>query len=395
MITDTQLPDDIVDHLVMQIETNNEKVEITFKPEETNETQQLNSKTENTSLSHEEKRYKKKRKYVPLPKDREFYASVIPSMTPDDFRIHFRMTRTCLQSIMNRVGNRCRIFSMEKKFLFTIWMLSTRESFAAVGTRFCLSKGASHQYFCDIIDGLIVLFKEYVSWPDTFELTHIEQGFKPKTGGYVPGIVGAISSCHLLIKKPARYSIYCNPMQSHSIVLQGVCDHQKIFTDVYVGAPGCLNAERVYKNSPLSKQIDKLIPEDFHIVGNIYFPQKQNLVVPLLDYEILSEPQKQFNTHLSKANSIIEEAFQLLLGRFRRLTFLDTSNPEMANRMVIACIILHNHILMTDLDEDPQLFLKEPVECFLNVDYEGNTASDDDVQGIIKRNYLLSLFEYV
>ncbi|XP_055906247.1 putative nuclease HARBI1 [Eupeodes corollae] len=368
--------DDIVDNLVTQIQANELrkcKVKLNY----------LDALTP-----------KKRRKPNP-PKNYEFFEVTIPSMTLDDFRHHFRMTRSCCEDIMTRVGNRIRVFNIQKKFLFTVWMLTTRESFGAVGTRFGLSKGPSHQYFRDIMDGLIVLFKEYVAWPSVVELSHIEQGFKPKSGGYVPGIVGAIDSCHLLIKKPSRYSIYCNPKQTHSIILQGVCDHQKIFTDIYVGAPGCLTPERVYNNSPLSKLIKELIPEDYHIVGNIFIPQKQNLIVPFPDQDTLNQPQKVFNECLAAANMTILQAFQLLLARFRRLTFLDTANPEMANKMICSCVILHNHILMHDLDENPEEFLNEWPELYMNEDPSGVIASDDDADGLAKRDYLVSLLEFI
>lgn len=368
--------DDIVDNLVSQIQTTPTPI-----------------KRKRIINKHPEFRSTKRRRTKNTPKDDLFYKVTIPALTMDDFRVHFRMSRTCLQSIVTRVGNRCKIFSIEKKFMFTIWLLATRESFSAVGSRFCMGKGYSHQSFLDIVEGLIVLFKEYVAWPSVVELSHIEQGFKPNADVYVPGIVGAINSCHLLIRKPARYSIYCNNMDTHSIILQAVCDHQKIFTDVYVGAPGCLNAERAYNNSPLSKEIKDLIPPDYHIVGNDSFPQKQNLVVPFLDLGILSEREKRFNECLQWAHSRINDALQLLLARFRRLTFLDTSGPEMANKITVACIILHNHILMTDLDDDPTVFLEGMPGVYFNSEPDGSSASDDDPEGIAKRADLVSIFD--
>ncbi|XP_055843575.1 putative nuclease HARBI1 [Episyrphus balteatus] len=216
--------------------------------------------------------------------------------------------------------------------------------------------------------------------------------FREKSGGRIPGIIGAIDGCHIQIKQPLRNPIdYYNRKNSHSDILQVVCDHRVVFTDVYVGAPGRLHDARVFRNSPLSSEIDRLVPDEYHLVGDTAYPLKKNLVPPFRDNGHLSENKINFNTRLSSARVTIERAFGFLKCRFRHLKYLDVSEPMMANKIVTACCILHNHIQIRSHEDF--------VDADIEVDYENPMYPDPNNENMNergsqcqKRNYLLSLF---
>lgn len=63
----------------------------------------------------------------------------------------------------------------------------------------------------------------------------------------------------------------------------------------------------------------EIINRHLHILGDSAFPLLENLIVPYKATHLLSEKQKMFNRRLSSTRVVIEQAFGLLLGRFRRL----------------------------------------------------------------------------
>ena len=50
------------------------------------------------------------------------------------------------------------------------------------------------------------------------------------------GVIGAIDGTHIPIKAPfVSHNSHVNRKGAHSVVLQGVCDHELLFTDCYAG----------------------------------------------------------------------------------------------------------------------------------------------------------------
>lgn len=56
-----------------------------------------------------------------------------------------------------------------------------------------------------------------------------------------------------------------------------------------------------------------------------------------------------YNRLLSGTRQVIERAFALLFGRFRRLKYLDMNRADLQVETVIACCILHN-LSIAELD---------------------------------------------
>lgn len=71
--------------------------------------------------------------------------------------------------LLNRIGNVCeeihRIIPLEKKLMFSIWLLSKPESFLAASDRFGLAKSSGHKIFYETIKLISRLMGEYIRWP--------------------------------------------------------------------------------------------------------------------------------------------------------------------------------------------------------------------------------------
>lgn len=122
-----------------------------------------------------------------IPKNEDFYEVTIPLYMDDLFKEHFRMSRATLE--VSKIGNKLeqneslkpvpqeltRIIGnavvglhkipLEKKVLFTIWVISKPESFLAAGDRFGMARSTAHNIFREIIQVLRHLMAHYIRWP--------------------------------------------------------------------------------------------------------------------------------------------------------------------------------------------------------------------------------------
>lgn len=55
--------------------------------------------------------------------------------------------------------------SLEKKVLFSLWVLAKQESFLATNDRFGFAKGTGHYIFIKIVSAIAQL-KHYIRWPN-------------------------------------------------------------------------------------------------------------------------------------------------------------------------------------------------------------------------------------
>ena len=171
------------------------------------------------------------------------------------------------------------------------------------------------------------------------------------------GVVGAIDGSHINIKAPHQNSsAYVNRKGVHSIILQAVCTSDMRFTDCYAGEVGSVHDATVLKRSDLYARMatdSGLFPADSHIIGDAAYPLMKNLMVPYKDTGSLTARQQRYNLSLSSSRCVIERAFALLKGRFRRLKFLDMSRIDLIPKVIVACCVLHNVCLAnTDLLDD-------------------------------------------
>jgi hypothetical protein len=162
--------------------------------------------------------------------------------------------------------------------------------------------------------------------------------------------------------------------QFHSVILQGTCDTSLQFCDIFVGMPGRVHDPRLFRLSPLSRQIDLgLIPENMHILGDSAYTLHENVLTPFRDNGHLTRSQPRYNRKHSEIRSCIERTFGLLKNKFRRLRYLDMNLLEEIQIVIAACCILHNFIILhegyqegedvlDDLDDVPVLQEDDPVQ---------------------------------
>lgn len=93
----------------------------------------------------------------------------------------------------------------------------------------------------------------------------------------------------------------------------------------------------------------------------------------------------KYNKKHAKTRVVVERAFGLLKGRFRRLLYLETMRPDIIVTLIISACILHNACLMWGDDFDVGDAVP-PVD-----DDEDAATETSESSGIAKRDYIRSI----
>ncbi|XP_050064114.1 putative nuclease HARBI1 [Aphis gossypii] len=275
-----------------------------------------------------------------------------------DFKCHFRLTRNSVEVLMckmkpyyirhTNVGR--PVVDFKKATLMTIWYLSNTETFRQIGDRFGLNRGHACRTIHKYLQSLSILLDDFIIWPKGISETITVQEFKNLRLNHMPNTIGCIDGCHIRIHSPKyKRSEYTNRKMFQSIVLLAVCNANLEFTYIFSGWPGSSHDARVFKNSSLGDTLlnnpQEIVTKDVHLLGDLAFPLLESLIVPYKAVHILSEKEKLFNKRLSSTRVVIEQAFGLLLGRFRRLKSLEAKSIRLMSLAVTGACILHNLVL--------------------------------------------------
>lgn len=124
------------------------------------------------------------------------------------------------------------------------------------------------------------------------------------------------------------------------------------------------------------------------ITVNLFLPRW--LLTPFRDNGHLTGPERNYNLKHAKTRQIIERAFGLLKGRWRRLKFIDMENVDEIPFLVTAACVLHNFCLLVD-DGGIDEFLED------NDDDDGDCELPVDIprpQAVAKRNQMVIFLNY-
>ena len=176
----------------------------------------------------------------------------------------------------------------------------------------------------------------------------------------MPHVLGALDGKHVRIVKPKKSgSLYWNYKNFFSVVLFGLVDADYNFLFVDVGAEGRSSDSTIWKFSAFSQDVTAEgnplgIPEPanfpgykgklpYYFVADDAFELSLNCMKPYPSAD-LTMTQRIFNYRLSRARRIVENAFGILSTRFRILRREIEMEPDNANVVIMACIVLHNYL---------------------------------------------------
>ena len=181
-----------------------------------------------------------------------------------------------------------------------------------------------------------------------------------------PNCIGALDGKHVITTSPANTgSLYHNYKGTFSINPMALVDANYHFTFIDVGnygsnADGTVFSKSTFGQLYLSHQLDipgpKPLPNAPHlgniphvIVADEAFPLKPNIMrpyhsIPSKNVRRLSHPKQIYNYRLSRAHHIVENAFGILVQRWRCFNRHLQLKTTTAIKIVLAACVLHNYL---------------------------------------------------
>lgn len=118
---------------------------------------------------------------------------------------------------------------MEQRVAIALWKLATNGEYRTIAHLFGVSRSSVCLIVKDVCQAIVSLLQpKYITVPTGDRLKAIVDGFESKWG--FPQCVGAIDGSHIPIASPQEHPAdYHNRKGWHSIILQGVVDHELRF----------------------------------------------------------------------------------------------------------------------------------------------------------------------
>lgn len=152
----------------------------------------------------------------------------------------------------------------------------------------------------------------------------------------------------------------------------------------------CLLNNNLLDVPPKKELPDTLIATEYALVGDEAFPLKKYLLCPYPRVQMIDK-ERVFNYRLSRARRVIENAFGILVSRWRILARPLCCSPENAEHLVKALICLHNFVITGEREIvvprrrycPPQFIDREAADgMFLEGAWRGHGEQGDLVQNI-------------
>ncbi|XP_043197200.1 protein ALP1-like [Amphibalanus amphitrite] len=211
-----------------------------------------------------------------------------------------------------------------------------------------------------------VLWEELVptemSAPTTQRWLDIAEEFEDRWN--FPHCLGAIDGKHVRIQCPRLSgSAFFNYKATFSSVLMAVADADYAFTYVDVGAYGRENDANIFANSTFGQRLqqDTLnLPSadpgelEYVFIGDEAFQLRQRIMRPYPGSRLGGVAEEDYhqrlvyNYRLSRARRVVENAFGILVTRWRSLRQPIVAKIETVDAIVKATCVLHNFLRRRD-----------------------------------------------
>ncbi|KAK8762319.1 hypothetical protein V5799_026415 [Amblyomma americanum] len=282
-----------------------------------------------------------------------YVERVVPTYLEFEFRKLFRISRSLCADITGEFEASAfypegcrgrRQVSAHKTMLIALTYIGTQTTMYQIADKFDVSESTVHAAISRILDFLFSISKREICWPDPDERQRSKAAFCQigRRGQVLPDVIGVIDGCHVRIARPSESEeSYYNRKKFHSIILQGVCNADMVFIDVFVGFPGSAHDSRVLRESFLFKDGESKC-EGGYLSGNAAYPLLPWLLPPYRQSTTNWQPwMTAFNNAHSRQRVVVEGSFGLLKARFQRLLYIDVARISQAVHIVLAACVLH------------------------------------------------------
>lgn len=299
----------------------------------------------------------------------------------DLYRRHYRMSYSNFKVLLNEIHRYWPSHSaskyvrepvdLEKALSFFLHRLGHGTSTQLLSQLYGVGESTVRKY-CHLLVRVICkhMLPTHIQSPSHRRLEEIISDFQTLT--LMPNVCGALDGTHIKLHyKPRDAQLASQYMCRHrfySILLQGICDAQKVFWDVSINAPGGTDDATHWRTSAIFQKMQRrevIASPVIHLEGRCVqpylladsgYPASLMLVKPFgsgqgPDMHMMSA----FDAHLSRGHHKIENAFGLLKNRWQILKSVSVE-LERVPRYVVACCVLHNFLqVRRELEPDDQV----------------------------------------
>ena len=186
---------------------------------------------------------------------------------------------------------------------------------------------------------------------DRVKLAELAAGFRVYSkDGLFSGCVGALDGWLCVIRcpresetpSPIRY--YSGHYGVHGVNVQAVCDSFSRFTYASIMFPGATNDLEAFEGSSLFG-IHQQFPWGFYLLADNAYTLSDRLLVPFFGSQRCSVSHFAFNFYLSQLRIKIEQAFGLLVTKWRILRAALEVALHNVTPLIFACMRLHNFVI--------------------------------------------------
>ncbi|XP_036150262.1 protein ANTAGONIST OF LIKE HETEROCHROMATIN PROTEIN 1-like [Monomorium pharaonis] len=209
----------------------------------------------------------------------EDFLQVVHAKSNEEFREDFRLTRPIVYLLLESLETSGFIplhdygkkKSAELCLLMTLWFLNNKEPHRTLANLFNISLSSVFRIIRRIINWLVTLVPEVVTWPEGNNITKVSGKFQEIAG--IRNCIGAIDGSHIYINKPEENGRqYFNRKQCYSILLQTVTDSNMKFINIYCGDPGSFHDVRMLRRSELfpvaELEREHIFPNNTFLLGD-------------------------------------------------------------------------------------------------------------------------------
>ena len=162
---------------------------------------------------------------------------------------------------------------------------------------------------------------------------------------------GAMDCKHVTIRCPSNTgSHFYNYKNTFSLVFFAVADADCNFLYIDVGTNGRCNDAAVFSKCAFNQALETNslhVPPHGVFVADDAFPLRTNILKPYSRCGQLTQRQEIFNYRLSRARRVVENAFGILVSRFRVFERPIPLNVTTTEQLVKATCALHNWLRKT------------------------------------------------
>ncbi|XP_061364524.1 protein ANTAGONIST OF LIKE HETEROCHROMATIN PROTEIN 1-like [Gastrolobium bilobum] len=279
--------------------------------------------------------------------------------------------------------------SIEEQVAKTLYILTHNVRNREVQLWFRRSGETTSRHFHRVLRSIVELEDKYLKQPDGLQIP-IEIFGSNRFNTFFKDCVGAIDCTHVRVKVPLiEASKYRGRKDFPTQNVLVACSFDLRFTYVLPGWEGTASDSRILKDA-LRRTDNLRIPRGKYYLLDAGFMLRKGLITPyrstryhLKEFSsrnLPRTPQELFNHRHSSLRNAVERAFEVLKKRFPIIASGTEPTYEIKtqNRIIIACCILHNYLMMVDPDEELVAEVDEEISEQSVSEQHGDIHIDED-----------------